>query len=88
MDEAQFRKSLIDEGYGQTKLVTWDPNHSNESHAHDFTAKGFVTAGSVQIESADGMQDCKQGDTFSMAAGVSHTEKAGAGGARLIVGRK
>jgi quercetin dioxygenase-like cupin family protein len=89
MDEQAFRKTLAEEGYAEGRVVEWGPNHFNDTHVHDFSAKVLVLDGEITVACEDGRTTtCRAGDTFQLAAGTPHLERIGAAGVRFLSGRK
>lgn len=87
MDAAAFRAELARDGY-EVSEVTREANLENDDHTHEFSARALVLEGEVSVVTAESTTTCRAGDTFSLAAGISHHERYGPAGARFILGRK
>ena len=88
MDERKFKEQLARDGYGEASLLEWEAGTVNESHSHDFTASALVISGEITVTTGDGATTCKAGDSFTLAAGITHTETVGGDGVRFLFGRK
>ncbi|NKB56389.1 MAG: hypothetical protein GKS00_08640 [Alphaproteobacteria bacterium] len=88
MNEAEFKQACLDEGYGVAEPFECEPNHSNDMHTHEFSAFAMVTRGEFTIVREDGQVTHKLGEKWKVPAGTLHSERAGADGAALLVGRK
>ena len=88
MNERSFKKRLAREGFGEASLLEWEAGTVNESHSHDFTASALVISGAITVTTDDGATTCKAGDSFTLAAGIAHTETVGGDGVRFLVARK
>ena len=86
MTEAEFRAELASHGV-EPYLAEWQPGRFNAEHAHDFTARGYVLAGEFTL-TYNGIAHLQPaGSDFRLAAGIPHTELAGAEGTTFIAGR-
>ena len=88
MDELSFKEQLAREGFGEAGLLEWEAGTVNESHTHDFTASALVSSGAITVPTDDGATTCKAGDSFTLPAGIPHTERVGVAGVRFLVARK
>ena len=88
MNEAQFRRQLREQGYGEAQSLDFEPNSGNDMHAHDFSAFAFVLSGEFTLVTEDGSVTHRQGEACKLAAGTLHSEKAGASGATILIGKK
>lgn len=88
MDEAQFRTKLAQGGYEVGEVTDLAPGATKDTHAHDFSAMILVLDGEITVTTADGDTTCRAGETFSLAAGIPHSERIGADGVRFLAGRK
>lgn len=88
MNEKDFRRQLEQDGYDNVQVAEWEPNTVNDTHTHDFAAYLLVLAGDMSVQTEQGSQTCQAGDTFSLDAGVPHSETVGAEGVRFLSGRK
>lgn len=87
MDEKAFRAEQARRGCTEFHVRDWAPGTVNDSHAHDFAASILVLAGEITVETKDGTTTCHAGDTFSLDAGVPHTERIGPDGVRFLSAR-
>jgi quercetin dioxygenase-like cupin family protein len=86
MTEAEFRAELASHGV-EPYIAEWQPGRFNAEHAHDFTARGYVLTGEFTL-TYDGVAHLQPaGSDFKLAAGITHTELAGAEGTKIIAGR-
>lgn len=88
MDEAQFRTKLAQEGYEAGEVTDLAPGMTKDTHVHDFSAMILVLDGEITVMTEDGDTTCGAGETFSLAAGIPHSERVGADGVRFLAGRK
>lgn len=88
MDEQSFKERLAREGFGEAVLREWEAGTVNGSHTHDFAVSALVTSGDITVTTDDGATTCRAGDSFTLAAGVAHTETVGGDGVRFLVARK
>ena len=86
MTETEFRAELASHGV-EPYIAEWQPGRFNAEHAHDFTARGYVLAGEFTL-TYDGVAHLQPaGSDFKLAAGIPHTELAGAEGTKIVAGR-
>ncbi len=88
MDEAQFRTKLAQEGYAAGEVRDLAPGTIMDTHVHDFSAMILVLDGEITVTTEDGDTTCRAGETFSLAAGIPHSERIGGDGVRFLAGRK
>ena len=88
MNEAQFRRQLQEQGYGEAKLLEFEPNSVNDMHTHDFSAFALVLSGEFTLVTEDGSVTHQPGEACKLAAGTLHAEQTGASGARILIGKK
>ena len=88
MDEAQFKQACLNEGYGEAEPLACEPGHSNDMHTHDFSAFLFVREGEFTVVRETGKKTHLPGDTCKVDSGTLHSERIGANGASVLVGRK
>ncbi len=87
MNAAEFEKMLEQEGYREITTRTRDPQPANAEHAHEFSVRGFVSAGEFVITCNGVPRSYKAGDEFEVAAGQIHTEAVGPEGTCVTTGR-
>ncbi len=88
MTEAQFRRQLQEQGYGEAQLLEFEPNSVKDMHTHDFSAFVLVLDGELTLVTEDGPATHRPGEACKLAAGTLHAEQTGAGGARILIGKK
>ncbi len=88
MDERSFKERLARDGFGEAVSREWEAGTVNGSHTHDFAASALVISGEITVTTEDGATTCRAGDSFTLAAGIAHTESVGGDGVRFLVGRK
>ena len=88
MDEAQFRRQLQEQGYSEAKLLEFEPNSVKDMHTHDFSAFVLVLGGEFTLVTEDGSVTHQPGEACKLAAGTLHSERSGASGATILIGKK
>ena len=88
MDETMFRDQALEEGYAEPVVLEYEPDKVIDTHTHDFAASLLILSGKITVTREDGATSCNTGDTFRLAKGVPHSEKAGPEGVRFLVARK
>jgi quercetin dioxygenase-like cupin family protein len=83
-----FERELRREGYADIEIKTFGPMPVNKPHQHPFEVRGFVLDGEATITCEGIPGTYRKGDTFSMQAGVTHTEAYGPLGYRWLIGRR
>jgi len=83
-----FRAHPLLQGADEVLERHWSPNQVVEEHSHSFDADAVVTAGEMWLIRADSTQHLRAGDTFSLPAGTSHSERYGPQGATYWVARR
>ena len=66
----------------------WPPLTVLGTHQHPFAAKALVVYGEMWLTAGAATQHLRAGDTFELAAGVTHDERYGAEGATYWVARR
>lgn len=87
MNADAFRAKAARRGMGPVAETAWAPETVNPPHAHDFAAMLLMLDGEIEVTVGGRTHRCAAGDTFSLAAGVTHSERAGPRGARFLVAR-
>jgi uncharacterized cupin superfamily protein len=88
MNQAEFRKLLMNEGFEGPFEYVKGPDFVDEEHVHDFDVLAMVVEGTLTIEKPSGDQTCHVGETVSFPAGEPHVEKPGPDGVKALVGRR
>lgn len=88
MDQNAFEAGLKSSGYSEIEVKAIDARPANNLHAQDYDVRGLVLDGIFVVREDDRPTMCRAGEIFAVAAGRKHSEEVGAGGARVIVGRK
>ena len=88
MDSAQFEQALAESGFKEIATRSLEPRPANGDHAHEFTARGLVTAGEFIVSCGGVPRSYKAGEIFEVAAGEMHNEAVGPEGACVTTGRK
>jgi len=88
MDEAQFRRQLQEQGYGEAQSLDFEENFGNDMHTHDFSAFALVVSGAFTLVTEDGPVTHQPGEACKLEAGTLHCEQTGAGGATILIGKK
>lgn len=88
MNEAEFRETLMAEGFPEPVRVERDATYALDFHQHPFEAYALILGGEFTIE-VDGVKSVyKEGQTFRLPPHCPHREFAGAGGVTYLSGRK
>ncbi len=88
MNEAQFRQQLQEQGYGEAQSLDFEENFGNDMHTHDFSAFALVVSGAFTLVTDDGAVTHQPGETCKLAAGTLHSERTGASGVTILIGKK
>ncbi len=88
MNEAQFRRQVQEQGYGEAQSVEFEPNLTNDMHTHDFSAFVLVLGGEFILVTESGSVTHRPGETCKLAAGTLHSEQTGASGVTILIGKK
>ncbi len=83
-----FQSRKLDEGYDQVLQRVWEPNVSNEPHAHPFDTDAVVAKGEFWLTINGQANHYKSGDGFKVSRDVLHSEKYGPQGAVFWAARK
>ncbi|MSQ67182.1 MAG: hypothetical protein EXR83_03155 [Gammaproteobacteria bacterium] len=86
MTETEFRAEIAARG-GEPYPVELAADYFKDSHTHDFTARGLVLDGEFTLSFAGAAHHLVAGADFELTAGIAHTERTGAAGARLLAAR-
>ena len=88
MNLADFEAHLRAENYDEK--VAWDrlPSYAVGEHQHPFDACALITGGDFTLVVDGVATNYATGEIFRLPAGTPHHERAGASGARYVVGRR
>lgn len=88
MDLGAFESALRRDGYDEIETKSMKPGMTVPDHTHPFDARALVLDGEISVTWQGQTKTCRQGDVFTMAAGVTHSEQLGPDGVRFLVGRR
>ena len=88
MNEEHFRRQLEEGGYEEIQLKEYAPDTDGEMHSHDFSVRLLVLDGAFTLARRDGDTTFSPGEVCELDAGVAHVERTGAGGARVLLGKR
>lgn len=88
MTRQEFEDTACRDGYGEPKLVHFDPSSRSEMHSHDQVSFVYVLEGEFILNTDDGAPRHGPGETCLLPKGVAHAEEAGPDGATILVARK
>ena len=88
MNEEQFRQRAQEEGYGDFQTKDYVPNKDGPLHTHDFSVMLWVVGGQFTLAFEDGTTKYSPGEVCELAANVMHTERAGPGGAKVLLAKR
>ncbi len=88
MNDAQFRQQLQEKAYNEPQALDFEPNMFIDMHTHDFSAFALVVSGELTLATEDGSVTHLPGDACEIAAGTLHSERTGASGATILIGKK
>jgi quercetin dioxygenase-like cupin family protein len=88
MNFAAFKADMLARGFDTVVEREWPPDMVVDVHSHPFEAQAIVVRGEMWL-TVDGVtRHLQPGGTFSLAAGIRHSERYGAVGATYWVGRR
>ncbi len=88
MNPTQFKQELQEQGYRAAQTVEFEPNMANDMHSHDFSAFVLVVSGEFTLATEDGSVTHLPGEVCKLSAGTRHSERTGASGATILIGKK
>ena len=88
MEEAEFRRHVEKQGYGEPELREYEPNLSGELHSHEFSAMLLVMRGTFSLALEKESINCLAGEIYQVPAGVLHDERTGSNGATILLAKK
>ena len=75
-------------GFEEVLERRWAPDTEVDVHTHNFDAEALVTQGEMWLTRDGVTQHLTNGDTFTLAREVPHSERYGAQGATYWVARR
>ena len=75
-------------GFEEVLERRWAPDTEVGVHTHNFDAEAVVTQGEMWLTRDGVTQHLTNGDTFTLARGVPHSERYGSAGATFWVARR
>jgi quercetin dioxygenase-like cupin family protein len=88
MERAEFEDGLRRDGFQEIAAAEMRANETRAVHAHDFDVRAMVLGGEITLTCDGTERTYREGDVFSMAAGMPHQERVGGTGVRYLVGRR
>lgn len=92
MKEYAYRTAAAEKGYGHPTEKVLAPGVVNDEHTHDVSLFVYVQEGEftvdVEKDGAFETNKCLPGDIIEVPSGVSHIERIGPQGTKLLVARK
>ncbi len=88
MNEAQFRHKAREKGYEDCQFKEYAPNMDGPLHTHEFSVMLLVVSGEFTLAFESGSSIYRPGDCCELAADTVHSERTGAAGARVLLGKK
>ena len=88
MDEKEFRKKALSEGYSEPEIHDVEPSPAKEIHIHDQSVLSLVLSGEFTMINEHGSTTYGPGEWCENPAGTLHTEQIGATGVIALVGKK
>lgn len=87
MDRQTFEAELVRDGY-EVVENGMRPGTFNPDHEHPFDARLFVLDGEITVAFDGESKTCRAGDSFALAAFVTHSETVGPDGVSYVAGRR
>ena len=88
MEEARFRQQLRDGGYSEAEVLEYAPNTAKDMHTHDLSVYAFVSRGAFTLVTEEWSRTLGPGEACKVPAGTIHSERTGAEGASVLLGKK
>ncbi|HEY9094863.1 MAG TPA: AraC family transcriptional regulator [Hydrogenophaga sp.] len=88
MNESEFRQLAAAQGYREVDFKDYPADLDGPLHTHDFSVMLWVVQGVFSLACEDGVRAYRPGESCELAAGVPHAERTGAGGARVLLGKR
>ena len=88
MNEEEFRQRARELGYRDIQFKDYAPNTDGPLHVHGFSVMLLVVSGEFSLALQDGTTTYSPGGCCELTAEVAHTERTGAMGAKVLLGKK
>ena len=88
MTEEAFRQRAHELGYRDIQFKDYAPNTDGPLHVHGFSVMLLVVSGEFSLAFEDGTTTYAPGECCELPAEVVHTERTGAMGAKVILGKR
>lgn len=83
-----FRSEAVAKGSDEVLVREWAPSKLTGSHKHPFSVWVRVVRGEMWLTVGEDVRHCGTGDEFTLDRDIEHSERYGAEGATLWVGRR
>jgi quercetin dioxygenase-like cupin family protein len=83
-----FETDARAKGFDEVLERRWAPSAVVEQHKHPFALTARIVSGEMWLTVGDDVRHMRAGDTFELARDVPHSERYGAEGAVIWVGRR
>lgn len=88
MTREEFANIARREGYGEPKMIQFEPLSRSALHSHDKISFVYVMSGTFILNTAEGAPTYLPGETCILQRDVEHAEEAGPEGATILVARR
>lgn len=87
MDRGVFEADAKGAGY-ELATSSAPANKVTQPHAHDVDVRALVISGELTLTANGTSRTYREGEVFEMSAGCVHSERHGAHGSEVVVGRR
>lgn len=84
----EFTAAALKAGFDEVLERCWAPNTEIDMHSHHFDVQALVTKGEMWLTCAGVTRHMTDGDTFTIACEVQHSERYGSQGATYWAARR
>ena len=84
----QFKNTKLTQGFDEVLLREWAPAFANDPHTHPFDTEALVAQGEFWLTMDGHTTHFQAGDQFTLARGLTHSERYGPDGAIFWAARK
>ncbi len=88
MNESEFRAYAAAKGFADPETRHYASDIDGPLHTHPFAVTLLVTEGEFALQYEDRKDVFRAGERCDLAANVPHAERAGAGGAVVLLAKK